>query len=154
MAPPSSNCSRSRVPYWLHYDFQTKSLKGVTDYMLYKRLFSVIRSHCTFRQGRLLIDGQGRAYQPHGSCVRRPDGAMCRTSSWPTVDCPHTRVTSFRCYPDCVSVTVLGFGTALLPQEPCARWLLSSQPPSSPKQPFIFLNEFPGLDVWCEQNIH
>lgn len=62
----------------------------------------------------------------------------------------HLGNTSFSYYPVCVSVTVFVFGTPLLPQEPCA-CRLSSQPPSSPKQPLIyFLTEFPGLDVWCD----
>lgn len=79
-----------RVPHWLHYYFQTKSLKGVAGYMLYKRLFSVIRSetllkgHSTLRQGHLFLNDRGRAYWLRSSDARRPDLAWVLFSHGPS----------------------------------------------------------------------
>lgn len=133
-----------RVPHWLHYYFQTKSLKGVAGYMLYKRLFSVIRSetllkgHSTLRQGHLFLNDRGRAYWLRSSDARRPDLAwVLFLMAQVTLPTPFGN-TSLRCYPVCVSVTVLGVGTPLLPQEPCAIGCRLSLPParSNPSSAF------------------
>lgn len=106
------------VPHWLHYYFQTKSLKGVADYMVYESLFSVIRS-------KTLLESRSKAQiiLPTHFLVTLVDATQLVSLS---LCCS---VLEHHC---CLRSLVLR--------------QLSSQPPSSPEQPLMyFLTEFP---VW------